>query len=184
MGYLSVRKTTQRRLPPVMPRSSHSGFEIAEYPLLQWIFWTFQRIGWIVLVFVLLSALFGIAGGGGILSSRTILSKGGQVTYQTILRKNMPSQLSLRSPTATGATRVDVILNRSFLDNVAIESIQPPPLASVAGEDFTLFRFLRNAQRPQFSVSLLFHPLRSGDLQVRIGVDEGAVFSFSQFVLP
>lgn len=96
--------------------------------------WFIQRLGWALMTLVLLLALAGLFGGGPL--SRTSATSGTLHTeYERFVRANSRATVHVTAR-ATINNRVRLAIDRNYLDELGLESVQPPPshVASTTGE--------------------------------------------------
>lgn len=92
--------------------------------------WRFERIGWYVLVLLMLLGLAGMFS-RGLLSSRDARSADGsiQVEYEMFHRNGSTNSMKI-SLHAAPQSRIELDLAGELLDGFSIESLQPEPLRS------------------------------------------------------
>ena len=83
--------------------------------------WTIQRIGWLLMALVVVSALLGLFGAGP-LSSRVIASRDGRfkLEYDRFERYQSPSRLLVQLR-ANGQAKARIWLSRNFIESVKVE---------------------------------------------------------------
>ena len=115
--------------------SDHSDLKSREHPIqedmaYQLKVWRFERVGWYVLVLVMLMGLLGVFS-RGLVSSRDVLSGDGKlrVEYEMFHRNGSTNSMKI-SVSATPNSAVELDLAGQFLDGFSIETLQPAPLHS------------------------------------------------------
>lgn len=105
---------------------------------LQIVGWRVERIGWYLLLGLMLLALSGVFAQGP-LAMKTVTSGGLQVTYPRFARYGAPVTLRVRT---VSDSALSVTLANEWVEGFAFESIQPAPQASRYGSDGLQWRFL------------------------------------------
>ncbi|WP_027613501.1 hypothetical protein [Pseudomonas sp. URIL14HWK12:I6] len=92
--------------------------------------WRFERVGWYVLVLVVVLALVGLFS-RGLISSREVRSDVGKirVEYEMFHRNGSTNSMKV-SVNATPDTAVELELAGQLLEGFSIETLQPEPLRS------------------------------------------------------
>lgn len=111
-----------------MAAEKHKGLELNEDRRFQEKMWTLERIAWVVMALVLLVALVGLTGRGGPLSTATVSTPQGEVTYPRIARWEANDSLILKLP--PGAPEATVDIGKGFGELFEIIDIQPQPTES------------------------------------------------------
>lgn len=101
--------------------------------------WRFERVGWYVLLLIMLLTLLG-AFSKGPLSDRQAQSDDGRlvVSYEALARNGGSSRLVVQLRGRPGEP-LAVTLHGELLDGFSIDSLQPQPLASTSGKDALMF---------------------------------------------
>src|SRR3954447_16988143 len=98
--------------------------------------WRAERIGWIVMAFLVLAGLFGTFS-HGVLSNTIAVSSDGNlsVDYERFARKTARTQFVISLPRASQETRQDtrILLSPGFQRSYDIEVLYPVPTNSSAG---------------------------------------------------
>jgi hypothetical protein len=156
---------------------------VEENIVLQRKLWRFERVGWFVLVAVVILTLCGLFSRGPISSTETTSANGNlQVEYERFHRNGSVNSMVIH---ARGKPNQPLLLDLSaaVLRGFSVESIQPQPIASSSsqlGISFTL-------QTDGHGESVLYLALRSdgvGLFKTRIQTGAGEQVSISQFIYP
>jgi hypothetical protein len=149
--------------------------------------WTVQRVGWVVMVLLLLAALVGLLGGGGPLSQATAgaASDPLQIEYQRLARHQTPTELRLAlGPTAARDGVFRVWLARGFLQQMQITSITPTPERVETSEDRLVYEFPAAGGVSSTGVTFFVEPNQIGSLRGQAGLPDGPTLSLNVFVYP
>ena len=103
-----------------------TGLQVEEDRPWQERFWTAQRVAWALMALLVLAALLGATGRGGLIASASARSAGATVEYPRISRWQSDEQLVVRLP-ASAAGEVGVELSKAFTERFMVESVQPQP---------------------------------------------------------
>ena len=92
--------------------------------------WRFERVGWYVLVLVVLMGLMGVFS-RGLLSSRDVRSEDGKVRveYEMFHRNGSTNSMKI-TLSSTSDSQVELELAGQLLEGFSIETLQPEPLRS------------------------------------------------------
>ena len=145
--------------------------------------WKAQRIAWVLLALVIVTALIGLWGSGPA-SSRSASAADGsfRIEYERFGRLQAPTQLRLHfAPQAVHAGEVQVWLEGSYAIESFPQQVAPMPRLVEAGESRLTYIFA--AQADGGSVLFDMRPQKVGAMEARIGVGESAL-DFRQFVYP
>jgi hypothetical protein len=141
-----------------------------------------QRLGWMLLLFVILAAVAG-GFGDGPLSHASFSAPGGlRVDYERIVRQRAPTQIRILVPSAemaSGAVAVDV----SSLPASERLVPFPAPLHERATAGGTRFEIATRGQGP-FEISLRNVPRSPGRREIRLGIGLAEPIAIRQLVLP
>ena len=148
--------------------------------------WKIERVGWVVLLLVLLGALAGLLGPGP-LSRATAGQEDSalRVQYNRLARHQAPEILGVRiAPAADRDGQVRLWLSAEYVHSIELHHIDPEPEHVEAGpKRFTYTFNFSDAQSPT-TVKFHFEPNTFGRLPVAIGLDEGPQLDFTQFIYP
>jgi hypothetical protein len=147
--------------------------------------WRVERIGWGIMLLIIIAALLGLLGGPGPLSNTSVSSgESLEVSYQRFAHLLEPNSLELRIRLDQGQESVRVWLNQTYLENMQIEEIAPEPQSVEAADGRFIYDFALAA--PVEEVRIVFHlnPEQFGTKQGAVGIEGGQSVELSQVVYP
>jgi hypothetical protein len=146
-----------------------------------------QRVGWVILVLLLLAGGLGLFGGWGPLVPAVSGDQNGvvQVEYDRFVQYLAPLQFRIRvTPPADGGDTVRLWLDRAYLDQFTIQAIVPTPEGEEVGTDRVVYEFkLADAGQP-FVVTFDVRHTHAGLVNGRAGLEDGPTITFWQLVFP
>lgn len=145
--------------------------------------WRFERVGWYVLVLIVLLALAGLFGNGP-LSDAEVMSQDGRlkVEYQRLSRSGTTDNLFITVRGIPGQP-VTVELEGSLLRKASIETIQPEPQMSMSHGPALLLQLGTSKD----GMATLYLTLRSehvGTLDGTVRAGPQSAVNFSTFLYP
>ena len=148
--------------------------------------WRAERIGWCVMLLILLLSAIGLLGPGP-LSGKVAGTEGSAlwVEYNRFERYQRPSTLDIHlQPAATGDSTVRLLFSRDFVEHVELEYIDPEPERVDVLPDHIAYVFnLPDRSRPSL-ITYHYRGERIGSSNARIGIDGGAEVDIGQFFYP
>ena len=149
--------------------------------------WLVERVGWIVLGAVLIAALLGLFGGGGLVASAELETDGGALAmqYDRFWRVDSPMRLRVVArPPADSDSTLRVWLSRDYVEALSLTTTTPQPDHVAAAADRYAFEF--SLTDPGEAATIVFDvEVRGpGRLHGEIGVEGGESASFSQLIYP
>ncbi|WP_434557277.1 hypothetical protein J3P95_13050 [Pseudomonas sp. Z5-35] len=158
-------------------------FPVREDMVFQHKVWRFERVGWYVLVLLVILTLLGLFSRGP-LSSRELQSADGNISveYEAFHRNGSTNPMVLRLKGASNAV-LEVELGGDWLEAFEVQSVQPQPIRSAAaGQGVKLWIQADGQGQANLHLSLLSEGL--GTYHSRIVIPGGATVSFNQFIFP
>lgn len=139
--------------------------------------WIVQRIGWAVLLLLVIAAIAGVFGTGW-LSSSSITREGTRVTFERLARFEAPMKLIIHAQETDG--HVEVRFPQTYLEEVEVDKIVPEPAAQETGNGYVIYTF-----KAQASSALIFYliPESPGNIRTEMAVDK-SVFPIAHFIYP
>jgi hypothetical protein len=164
----------------------HGDLEITQDLEFQRRDWRAQRIGWGIMLLLIVAAIAGVFGHGPVAKHRVRTLDGRlEVQYDRIIRHASEIPLRLRIlPAPVRDTLVEVWISNAFIRGLIIERIEPEPLEEHVAEDGLLYRFrVADPSRPS---DIVFHvePDQLWRRRGAIGLVAGDTVRFTQYVLP
>jgi len=147
--------------------------------------WMIQRVGWVVILLLLIAGLFGALGGNGWLSHGEAKAGSLALEYERFTRQRRPTSLQVRvDPASARDGRVPIWLDQAFLDRIDVERVEPEPVETRAGADRVVYQLaLVDPQRPA-QVTIAYQPADLGVTQIRLGIVGGDAIAIDQVVYP
>jgi hypothetical protein len=146
--------------------------------------WRVQRVGWVLMVLILVAAVLGFLGGPGFLNDMQWGNQGGSLLVEgrRIERHHRPTEMTVHlDKSAVKDGRVTFWIAESFLKKVKIESVMPEPLEMKRTADRVEMIF---AMEGEGQVKLHVEPDSVGSAQGRMGIVGGGEVEVAQWVLP
>lgn len=145
--------------------------------------WRFERVGWYVLVLLVILTLLGLFSHGP-LSNRDAHSPDGRlsVSYERFHRNGSTNALILHLKGQPDAV-LEVELGGDWLDGFDVQALQPQPLRSASvGQGMKLWVQADARGEANLHLSLLSEGL--GTYHSRVALPGGTAVSFDQFIFP
>jgi hypothetical protein len=154
--------------------------------------WRAQRVGWLVIVLLLVAAALGFFGSGPFSKRSAAIPGLMRVEYQRFGRYQTPETLTIRlEPQATAGGVVRLGIARRFLNHSKVESIVPAPDRVEASDNRLVYVFPLVQPGLPLVVMFRLQPEQFGSIRGRITLpagpdpaDAGPSIGFRQFVYP
>lgn len=163
------------------PSIRDDGLQLDEHRQFQERFWRVERFAWIVFAVLLVAALLGFTGSGGVFSRSTAHLEGGSIEHPRVARWKSADEMMVTF--AAGAAQRRLHLSPAFSDALQVEAIQPEPQSSAAGGDGAVLTFATDPAEAA-RVIIHFRALKPGVPTFDARIDDGAATSVSLLVLP
>lgn len=148
--------------------------------------WLLQRIACALLGLVVLAALLGAFGGGWLSRSSADDGRGMHLEYERVARRDAHTRLDLHlggdAATTARGTR-EIRIARTWLEDVRIQSIVPPPRDTLAQAGALHYRFDVQDGEP-LRVRIDVEPTRPGRMDLQLAQPDAPPIRVTQYVLP
>jgi hypothetical protein len=147
--------------------------------------WRSQRVGWFLLISVVVAGLAGLLG-DGLLSSRRLSARDGafEVRFDRFLHRSDPTVVELRIADTAKNKPITVHVDAAFLQQVRILRITPEPESEIAGPAGISFLFASTGTGDSAEVAFHIEPDEWGSLQGDFTLNDGSQVHVTQFVYP
>ena len=148
--------------------------------------WIVQRIGWAVMVALVVAALVGVFGRGPA-SATTALDPSGrlEVEYERFGRLESRSDLRIRIDRALfDEQEARIWIDHELIDHQQVTQITPEPQSVISGKSGYTIVLAVDPGDAQAKAVVHLIPLKPGQYSGRIGVPGGPDVSMTQFVYP
>ena len=146
--------------------------------------WRFQRVGWAVMLLMVIGGLAG-AFGQGILASAEAEASGVRMRYDRLARYDAVTSVELEvQPVEFTGDEVRIWIDEGYASSNEIESVTPEPERMLtAGDTLWLVFDVGNAIGPA-RIKLDLRPRVAGMRTGRLGTGTGTRLEFRQFIYP
>jgi hypothetical protein len=169
-----------------MSSARKGGLELDEDMTFQRRQFVVERVGWIVMLAIILAALLGVFGSGP-LSAATVedRSAGVKLEYSRFARRSATTQLRIHvAPSAIEEHTILLRVGDEYLRRVDVESIFPEPERMMSDSGGLVAQVaVRAADRPAV-ITVDVAPRESGTLVLELRVGSGAPITVRQLVYP
>jgi hypothetical protein len=165
-------------------KSKYQGLEIEEDIQMASKSWTFQRIGWVLMLLLVIAAVLGFTGGGGLPGISTGKAGGEaagmELVYERYLRWEAPAALKITLFDAQ-APEQRLRFSKDFYEKLQVEQVVPEPKEVRIGKEHITYTF--NSEGGKAHLIFYLKPQHPG--QMEIAVDNGnKKITISQIVYP
>jgi hypothetical protein len=149
-----------------------------------------QRVGWGLMLLLVLAGLAGLFGRGPLAHGRAGAAGDPiRLEYERVTRHQSPSQLRVFvAPAALAGDTARVWVDRRYLAGVDVELIDPEPVESTVEPDRVVYAFLARADRGEAEISFRIRADKYWARPGAVGIAGGAAsrqrLTFNQIVLP
>lgn len=146
--------------------------------------WRLHRVGWCLMLLLVVAALVGVFGSGPL--SRSTIAEGRlTIEYSRFARLEAPTEITVRAAPTSGSTNtLRLFVDREYLKSLQIKQITPEPkLVKLAGDHLT-FEWEVAEIGEGAEVTFRLEPSRFGRLQASFGLDAEEPLQITQFVYP
>ena len=148
--------------------------------------WRIERIGWTVMALLILYALAGGVGGGGLLSDAEVVLADGsaRVRYEKFARQLTPTTVEINLTQPPDGRPMQLHLDGSYLGSTTIKLIVPEPDTTTIADNGYVFGFKRSAGVTDSKIRLQLEPQRIGTVKGWLVINDGPRLAINQFVFP
>lgn len=147
--------------------------------------WKVQRVAWVIMALVIIAALLGFTGDGGIGNLQSLKAgdsaEGLEVEYERFLRRSAPAEIKVKLAPSTSDFRTDLHISQDFYEKLQIDKVVPEPSEVYTHEHGITYRFT-TANQP-FVVTFYLTPKGMGSLPLHFSTNEREV-AITQFIYP
>jgi hypothetical protein len=148
--------------------------------------WKTQRIGWAVMLLILMATFFGVFGGGP-LSRVSATDPSGALTveYQRITRHLAPGELLISARTmAPDADTLRVWMDLQLSESLNPVDVTPQPARVETSADRVTYTFLVSKGANRAEILFEIAPRKTWLRRGRLGLTNGGVLQLTQFIWP
>jgi hypothetical protein len=165
-------------------RESDAGFQVNQDLSFQQRDWTAQRVGWVIMLLLVIAAAIGAFGHGALGDAHLGRSDALRLDYERLTRHGSSSFLELHLPRTSGPAEVRLWLERRYADRVRFESIVPEPERTELTADRLTYTFALGPGEQSPHITFDITPIALWSATARLGIEGGDTLTFSQFVFP
>ena len=162
-----------------------SELEVEEQLPKQHCMWKVQRAGWTLVAITLLASIFGLLS-PGIFSKKVAFESGDggfAVKFERALHYQSPCELEVFAPEDPQESGTWISINRSYLDRIELERMEPEATESEMVDDRIVFHF-RQMIGTTGKITVQFKPTAVGNLACELRTKDTSPIRFKQFVFP
>jgi hypothetical protein len=148
--------------------------------------WTVQRVGWALMLLVILLALLGLFGTGPISTGSAEADDGAIAAgYERFVRHDGRTTLTLEVDGSQAQDgEIQVWVSRDYIDAMQVEQIAPSPSDTVAADDRLVYTFPIDDPSSTLTVAFSLAPQDMLRLSGEAGIPDGPTISWNQFSYP
>lgn len=145
--------------------------------------WVFQRVGWGVMLLLIVAAIAGVFGEGALSSATVGDGKQLKIEYERFVHYLAPTVLKIHTQAGPEDKNLHVKINNYFMQAVKVENVVPQPASVETGDGWLSYNF--TVDRPgQITIRFDLTPETIGWLSATVNGGNGKPLSFRQFVYP
>ena len=157
--------------------------------------WQLQRLGWIVFAAIVIAAVLGLFGGGGVFAQKRVDSGSGlALEFSRFERRGAFAKLRIDvEPTDPSRTEFSIWIDRRYLQDMDVENITPTPVRTEFAGDRLHFVFHSRANEMDklteagpYRITFMLKANHFGITEGKIGLVDGAntTIRFRQLFYP
>jgi hypothetical protein len=139
--------------------------------------WIFQRIGWLLMLMILISSVLGLFG-NGLFSEKLIIRNGSSLTFEQFARRDNETEIEILVPHSSG--KIQVALSPAFTEIFKVEHIAPEPREQMLKNGFTVYEFAAEANA---QLTFFLTTRKAGRIHSTVQVND-TEFELKQFIYP
>ena len=145
--------------------------------------WRIQRVGWAVILLVMVAAVVGLFGVGPLSEASARADGYGSVHYERFLRYGTPTTVTVEAEAAALSDgTLQILLSSSFLSGVQVEQVTPEPDSVEASSEG--YRYSFQAGEAPVRVEFRVKPNHIGKQSSDIQIGAGPPVTLTQFIYP
>lgn len=146
--------------------------------------WKVERIGWLLMLILVIAGLLGLLGGPGVFSNTTIDDEDVTIRYNRFVHLLEETSLQVHATPVEGEDTIRVWISTKFLEDMRLEGIVPEPESVEVTSDQLRFSFRLGTPSEEVAITFYLNPTQPGSKSGQIGVDGGSSVELSLFVYP
>lgn len=147
--------------------------------------WKVQRVSWVIMALIVVAALLGFTGNGGIGNLQRLKAgdsaEGLEIEYERFLRRGAPSEIKVKLAPSTNDSLTDLRISKDFYEKLEIDKIVPEPSQVYTHKQGITYRFV-SAHEP-FTVIFYLKPAGMGSLPLQFATSKKQV-AITPFIYP
>lgn len=144
--------------------------------------WFVQRVGWVLLFLLIMSACLGLLGHGP-LAQRTLTTSSGVLEMDRFARREATTEWKIRPAGHFGADREFVIrISSAFLQRYEISAVDPEPVTTSLADRNVVLKFI--VADPNGSIVFHVEPQHAGMNAGEVQLGDSEPLEVKQFVYP
>jgi hypothetical protein len=143
--------------------------------------WKVKKTSYITIFALILAALLGLFGGGGLSNSEKGDKNKTWISFEKFLHAGRPAEMEINFTREINSP-LSVFINNSFLKKIQIERIIPNPIEEKATADYTEFIF-NSDKKPNTFIRWHYVPVKPGAAEcvIRINTEK---FNLQHLIYP
>ena len=145
--------------------------------------WVVQRVGWGVMLLLVVATIAGVFGEGALSSATVGDAKQLKIEHERFVHYLTPTVLKIHVRAGPEDKKLQVRINSGFMQAVKVDNVVPQPASVETGDQWLSYNF--TVETPgQVTIRIDLTPETIGRLSATINSGHGEPLSFRQFVYP